>query len=531
MQDFESEIFDLPAAENGERAEGSFCNKLSCTRGIRGETACDFVLPDYMGDVKKLLKSSASVSLANKYIGGGEISFLMMITYRVTYIDSEEKLTEAVFNSDYEYNSKCREGFIDAALDTKVESLFVRLQGPRKISARASVLSNLSVCGEDKISDLCDIEGGEIKSGKIKVHKADFLSSAQREYAEEVGRIEGVSADEVEVIKSDAEAIVDSCRMNDGAVVVSGSVNAFCLLRVDDDVIRLEKTFPFEESIEYATDASYPEFYASANICSVSVNLNSEIGEDADAGVLYAAVVMNMTAECFVRCNYNIEYSLICDAFKKGMINECGYKPFSYDELKACIFEKRKITLCSDRDGTPIRSILDSDIKLGSCKAELIGSDIVVSGTAEYNIVATGMAPGECFGLKGEREFEEKIKIFDTPKDSSKLKMQIDIVPCETSVSFDGEKIYISFTLMLTGFITEDGCERVLTSLQSSEREACGRCVTVYYPKEGDTLWSIAKKYAVAPGDIERYNSEITLHDGNADINVENVARILIVDN
>jgi hypothetical protein len=84
---------------------------------------------------------------------------------------------------------------------------------------------------------------------------------------------------------------------------------------------------------------------------------------------------------------------------------------------------------------------------------------------------------------------------------------------------------------MLTGFITEDGCERVLTSLQSSEKEACGRCVTVYYPKEGDTLWSIAKKYAVAPGDIERYNSEITLHDGNADINVENVARILIVDN
>ena len=503
MSNFENKIFNLTDAA-AALDEGRFCERVSHTYGIRGETCADFVLPDYMGDVKRLLKSSASVSLANKYTGSAEVSFLMMVSYRVTYIDSEEKLTEAVFDSDYEYNAKCQDGFVDAFLNTRVDGIHVRLQGPRKISARAALISDLSVTERCKISDICDFAQKEIKETAVNIHKAEFLSFPKCEHAVEIGRLEGVGSDEIEVIKSDAKLIVESCERHDDRIVISGGIHAFCLLRVNEDIIRLEKELPYESSIVCDGEQKSSGFLPSGGICSVGVHLNSEIGDGADAGVFYTAVVMDMTSESFASCNYNVEYPLISDAFECGAVNECGYRVFSYDELVASVFERRKVGFTIERDGTPIRSILDSDVRLSGYHYEICGSDIVVHGVAEYNIIVGGMTQGECAGIRGEREIEERIRLSDALRNQENVNSHICVMPCEVSVTFDGEKIYMNFTLSVLGFVSAEKSERILTSLVSTKKTTEGRRIIVYYPKCGEDLWGIAKKYSVPVSEVGR---------------------------
>lgn len=534
MSNSENEIFTFEKDDaSSSRLSSGECKRVTHIGGIRGESSADFVLPDYMGDIKKLLKSCAQLCVANKFIGNGEVSFLIMVTYRVAYLDGDERLTEATFTSDYECTQKTASGFIDADITPLLQGLTVRLQGPRKICAKVGIISEIDMVESDVISEAAEIQCAESKTRKIKVHGCEFLNFAEREYAEQIGRIDSVASDEIEIIKSDASLNIESCRRGADELNISGSIDAFCLLRVDDDIVRVEKKIPFEDSMAFYDEGRECSFTACGYLTSISASVNTSVGDDAEAGMLYSAVVMNMTLECRVTCNYNAEHKIISDAFVKGKKNECSYKDFCYDELSAPIFEKKKITLCRKRDEIPIRNVLDSDLKIKNCKYMIANSDLIISSDAEYNIIAGGMNPGECVSIKGEEPIEERIKISDFTATGGKFKALVDICTSDVQISFDGESIYVSFSLCVLGCVCEEKVERVLTSLEvvNADRSS-GRKVIVYYPEENDTLWSVAKKYATGIFDIEKYNSAApAFSSDDPDAPLGGVDKILIVLN
>ena len=145
------------------------------------ENSCDFVLPDYMGDVKKLLRYSATPSPCDKFESGGELTVLTSILYRVLYLDSDDVVREATFSSEHECVQKMPENCINSTVSVSVDSLVIRLWGPRKICARAQI--KLSVLfTEEKPLPMPELPlGSETLHEKINAYSAFYTDGGERE--------------------------------------------------------------------------------------------------------------------------------------------------------------------------------------------------------------------------------------------------------------------------------------------------------------------------------------------------------------
>lgn len=508
--------------ENEKNADYTplYVENLKCET-FRKEVTSDFVLPDYMGDVKRVLKYTAEATPCNKIVSSEEASFLCIVTFRVTYLDSEDTLTEAVFTADAEFGQRFSCEIADADAEFVAGSFAVRLGGPRKINAKALVSCEITAVEKRKICDRAEYDGAEMLKKEIEIHTAEYLKLAEREYAEEIDRLEELMADEVELVKSYASAFVDGVYKTDGGVNISGYVDAFCIIRTEEEIKRLEKRIPIEEHIECEWNEG-SAFIPKAHVTGVSVNLNNANSEEACA----VSVVMTITVECLLAHHYNEIVSVVKDAFYKRCKNDCCYQKTEFFTLGDCIFDQASISFSFDRPEASLRDIMEKDIILKTPGYEISGGEITVFSEGELHLITRGNEPETCSSLKEKVEFSKKYRI----SSCDRCKVSISTVPCDVSVSFDSEKIYVEAQIIVSVVIEKHGCEEILSDITCEEigsKEE--REVLVYYPEKDDTLWSVSKKYAVSPSDISERNPACA-YDNGEETNVFELGKIIIVN-
>lgn len=463
------------------------------------EITADYVLPDYMGDVKRVLKYNAFVTPCNKLVSRDEASFVAMVTFKVKYLNSDDLLTEAIFSADLELAEKLLGESADANINYRVQAVTLRLGGPRKITAKASVLCDFSAVEERAISECSEYHGAEILKKNIGLHTAEYLKCAEREYAEELDKINEAVSDDFEVIEGSALAFIDGVHKTDGGVNVSGYIDAFCILRGDDGIVRLEKRIPIEERVECELyDNSV--FFPAIHVTGASVNLNNVNNDDN----CLVSVVMNMTVDCSLEHHYNQKINVIQDAFYVGCENKCSYESFEFSRLGDCIFEKASLSASLPRSEEALHDVIESEMNVKNVRYERTGTDLTVMCEAEIHIIARGNGKEDFYSIKENVDFSKKLKL----SMGENVKINISATPCDVSVSFDAEKIYIEAQMLISVLTENRECEKMLTEIQyEKEIKADDRSVIVYYPEKDDTLWSVSKKYAVSPSVIASKNS------------------------
>lgn len=490
--------------------------------GILSECQSDYILPDYMGDVKRLLRYSACVVPCNKFVAGSEVSALETVNFRITYLDAENIITEAQFSSDVEHTERLPEKACDACVNTAVHGVTVRLGGPRKISARASLVTDISFT-EQREMPLADLaEGAHEKRAQMKIHTADYLKCGEREYAEQIEKFEDMLPDEVDVIKYDARAFIDSVHKTDSGVNLSGDLIAWCILKVDDDVMRIEKTIPVEENLEIEGACESSVYIPHIYVTDTNINMNSTPA-DRDGGS-FLSVVMNMTVECEVEHHKNEEYSTVTDAFYENAETVCEYGDFSYNELTSASSERRKVSFTAERGEENLHDIVERDALLKNIKYEMLAGEVKISADLTVTLVCRGADSGDFFPVKLERQIEERIKL---PGASESGIVRVSAEPCELSAAFDSDKIYVDVTVALGAVCETPRKVKLLSSIDKKQREEpSGRRIIVYYTEKGDTLWSVAKKYGVSPERIASKNM-VSVKDG-AECDISGTKKIII---
>ena len=488
MSDFENEKNKSEFSLNAHKVR---------TNNTRKEISADFVLPDYMGDIKRILKYNAYVTPCNKLISSEEASFIAIVTFRVLYIDSEDMLTEANFSQDCEFSEKLFADSSDADVNYKIQSVAIKLGGPRKIGAKAIVNCESSLVEAEEIHGYSEYDGAEVLKKEIEVHTVEYLKCSEREYAEEIDKIEEITSDDLEIIKSYAEAFIDGIHKTDDGVNLSGYADAFCLLRGDDGIIRLEKRIPIEEHIECIT---YDEsaFTPKAFVTGVTVNLNN-VNSDAECAV---SVVMNMTVECCLAHHYNEKVVVVEDAFFKGCKNECSYETFEYSSLGSCVTDKAPCAVNIERGEEPLHDIIERELTLKNMRYDRTGTDVTLMCDAEIHMVARGNDNESCYTIKENFEFSKRYRL-ETDENTN---ITINAIPCDVSVSFDSEKIYVEGQILVSILTQKSKSAQMLTNVEyeTLEDESCS--VIVYYPEKKDTLWSVSKKYGVSPSSVASRN-------------------------
>ena len=464
------------------------------------ESSCEYILPDYMGDIKKLLFYRAKAIPTGKFVGEGNLEISGAVEYELLYADTENKLTCVTASSDYSENFAINgDSYADSGEEAEVCSLKVRVTGPRKISMKAEVKSRLTLSEESAFDVAGDVFSDKNKAERctrvINYAASAFKKSGEREYAEIAERLSEVSCDEVEVLLATGSVKISDVKASEGKVAVIGENIVTAILKAPDSPpFRIKKEIPFEEIVEAEGATAESVALADGFISSVSIGLSDDNGE--------CVAVANVIAEYTVELIENRSAEVITDAYLTSCDTENKYCQEEYMSPVSSAVKEISLTVAADKNSLSIsdaKEILaifseirspSATVKNNGCE---ISGEIVSCGVAcEINVDGTV----SYIPFKIHSDFKENVNLSCQLPENASVECTLLAVDCEPCMDSENITAKCSVTAKLSVFTKEkinrlSSCNTVLGETKAKKDSV----ITVYYPKNGEKLFDVAKRY------------------------------------
>ena len=81
------------------RNEINYLKNTKC-QDVTAETGAEYLLPDYNGDVRRILYTSATPRPSGSFVGDGNVEYSGIVVYDVVYLDGDGVLSSVSFTSD-----------------------------------------------------------------------------------------------------------------------------------------------------------------------------------------------------------------------------------------------------------------------------------------------------------------------------------------------------------------------------------------------------------------------------------------------
>ena len=475
------------------------------------ESYCEYTLPDYMGDVKKILTVSATAIPSGKFVGDGEVEYAGVVNYDILYSDSEGKLTRLTTSSDYDLAiSTDTAGYVDSLAEPCVLSVSTRLTGPRKLIAKSVVNNTVTVSCDDAVqtvgSAFAEGKEPEVAKKTLSFAALSFLNSPEREYAEEAERLAATSPDQIEIIAtSGAVRVYESTPVENG-INVKGEIVITSIIRTEEaGAFAIKKNIPFEETVTFEAATQDMETLFDGYLTSVTAGL-AEDGED-------TVVTVNAIAELIGVVGKNSECEIITDAYLKDSETDASYEDYSYCELLDMSSCEETVSLSvprSDIGCEYIRNILTLSADVRSLDKKIADGVIEISGDLAFSGVACEINENNEEGyipIKFTSPFCISLKSGKTLQHECELAARVSVVDVDSTL--DTEHLNAKCSLKVGYRVTKNETVRRMTEcndvgdVESSERRSC---ITVYYPDECETLFDIAKRFRTTGAKIAADN-------------------------
>ena len=502
-------------------------------RELFTEVSCDYVLPDYLGEVRKILYTEARAMPLPTYMNGEEACASGGVRFRMVYMDAEGELSSVDFAEDYEIHERIVCGVLaGVSSDTAIESCSMRLLGPRKISAKARVAVKLSVLTEES-ADVAGsaLEVGEPELSNVSASVIDMLISepTEREYAEELATLDGVIADEVRVVYENAVSQISECRAIEGEVWISGEHRVCALIAVGDAPACIyKKAIPFAETL--SLDGAREGMYAKVGVSTPSLKINLT---PTDTG---STLVVSLIAEYTPSAQGNREITLVTDGYMTDRETSCEYGEITLESLA----DRRHSTDSYRCDLTAEELSLESPSEILYLSAEpkiksvettgdavKITVEIRFSGIAcEINGEKTAYAP-----IRHIAEWHHEMPLESDTSAAVKPILSLECISALGSITEECVTLAADLDIDLDLICAETYHRlcRIDATGEAQELDSKGR-ILVYYPDREDTLFSVARRFHTTPKRVAIDNAltESALADCDGTSSLHGVERLII---
>lgn len=508
-----------------EKCQDTFC-----------DSSAEYILPDYNTDVRKILYSNAKVRPSGKFVGDDEVEFSGIVVYDVVYADSENNISSVSFTSDYDASVRCsEEKYVDCYADTRIVNFSLRLVGPRKFSAKSSLVLQTKMLENDALPISGNAfegeESPEVNTETLRVHTSLISGTVEREYAERIAELEGAIADEVKIIYTDVDAIVESIEIVDSSVVVGGTLRIISVIQNGEEPAYLiEKNVSIEETVPFEGLREDMKLTPELVVTSLRSTVNPT-----DDGV---DVVVSVIVEFYVIGEINEDVEIVTDAYMKTVATNSAYSNFAYTELCGAQRTDENISTevkRKDLDCEKMREcyILSSDVKIESISGDKGGAKI--EGEVKYTGFATEVSDEgkiSYLPIKFSTHFEKNVNL--SCQNAENLRFEVKAKPHSVNASLDATTVYVSSAVSLSVLAFAERGVKALSSLEispDSPYEASSSKVIVYYPTDGETLFSVAKKFHTTKEKLALDNSLTEMVSGlsGEDRGLRGVKKLLIM--
>ncbi len=496
------------------------------------ECGCDYVLPDYMGDVRKILSTRAVAIPSGKFQNDDELELTGVVEYEILYSDSDGRLTAATTAADYNLTLPVnREAYLDSLIEARALAPTIRLSGPRRMSLRSVVEVCAELSESASVGVLGDVFDGEREpeavSRRINVETASYSDSVEREFTDIIDLDGGVAADEVEIISSSGTVRISEVIASDGGVRIKGELIINAIVKTPEQPpFAIRRAIPFDETVSVEGGLADSAVSASAQLRSLELG-----AQDSEGGVQASAVaLLELRAAA-----YNDEsVSVVCDAYLKDFETESEYSDLSYLNTGACqIFEhsisekvaRDSLGIADARDIISIRADVRSECVEKRDDGVTVSGEILISGVA-CEINADDSA--SFIPFKHSLPFSINVNNNCHFDDNSRISCQIHAPVCEGTL--DADSLHLKITLGVRLKHNSEQKIRVLSKCTATDKEIArdGCVITVYYPSSEDTLFSVAKKYHTTAAKIAEQNSIAATAAQDSTDSLLGVKRIII---
>lgn len=483
-----------------------------CDKELTTEESHDFTLPDYLPEIRKMLRVTVTVDAPESYASASEVEYAGTLTCHVLYAGADGGLWAADLPAEYgfslpiEASERCDLSMgVDAWADPTPELLVTRVLSPRKLNVRCRMKIKAHAEAYHSLEE--ELRGsprGRIERLVGSTDSAVVLRGSARgiELSDEL--IEGGAGDTLRVISGDAHVFVTEAIPDKDRVTLRGEL-IVKLLTVSEGGIAEDgdgtsslpsvtvRKLPFAGAIELPGVDRYFDCRG--------FGVPTRLSFTQEDGRIITDAEITLTAEC----QKNARFFFTRDIFSTGAACETAAMdvtlPFALRASNGNFTLSDSVPL----EGSGIAAddrILDvsGDATLESVSES--GGKTVFAGSARFHVLVR-KKDGDEYAF-GEVTLPFRFAsdgASDTNKDLPSLTESAALFePISVRARSDGERLQIDAEIAVAYRTAGRTDLRMLSSARFGEPlpQSRGR-ILLYYPTSQDTLWDAARRYHVSP--------------------------------
>lgn len=495
--------------EKTDQIRASCLTAAAYTASQSHEAAEDFLLPDYMPAVRRVVSAEAVALPENRFLNGTALEFGGTLAFGILYIGEGGELFCAPLTAEYSASASLGASTVtDAAavgIDTAVETVTCRVTAPRRLTLKCRMKTKITALTPISIDDrLTDAAGGrltvadELAVERLTAEAHDTVTARGGMTATAGGTLSG----SVKVISCSGAIRVEEAVASAGAVTARGDAifTALCL-SPEGTYYRTSAKAPFSETVTVPDAASGDAARAWGRSAAVTVTPSEagtawEIEFDLEAEAARAAV-RQYTADLFsTDCAAAVEWK-------------------ETDSLRLLRCGQGSVTVTGEggrqSKSVPGETILDTRAVCTPERVECRDGRLILHGTCAVSVLmlADGDAVCEEFTLPLRYECE-----CAAPAADPLWRCAVETVSADARTEGDKLAVHLDLSVSLAAWSREK--IRFVESAaltKSARRPQDDGCIRICYPDPGEPLWEIAKRYGVSRQTIRAENG---LPDGES---------------
>lgn len=467
----------------------------------------EYVLPDYLPDVRKVLLSFSRIKQMENTSGNKEVLFNGDLSSTVVCAGEDGSIFSCVIPQSFSCraeNEKFNPEMRVFSYPGNVKSECALLS-PKKISLKSSFDISTSAVSEKCVTPV--IKGGSCIEDECSVEKnisqisfTDYLCLNKNE----VRVSEDIEADSShpelsELVACDIHPSCDEMRCLEGKAAIKGRAftNILCKC-ADDTYISVKKAIPFSLQVENEGIKENYDLEAALNIRDIEAGLQvNQYGEK-------KLIELDFSVFGDICCAREAVREISSDAFSTKYESENEYIEFEYEKFLKPTFSSVSLDFESD-------AILSEGDRI---ICEKITPEISVIKNERDKITAEGIA--NCVFVVSSQDID-KYRVYEFPS-SFKIVTSAQYphgdfaadVMCEISdikSRIDGNKIICNYdvsTAIYTfgkGTVNSVGCVKLISDKKIEHKD---KSMTLVFPEKNESTWDMAKKYHISPNLMEK---------------------------
>ena len=474
--------------------------------GLAAECRVEHTLPDYLPEIRRLLRVTARPIAVGRYLERDRAEFSGAVAYTVVYTDGEGKPAAVTLNGEYTLHCPRAEGDHEAPIaEAEVESTVCRLGGPRRLSLVSTLRCRVHMPRAIPLPQP-EGEGCERLTASLRTRRTLLAESGDVAFSDGIA-VPGIPAEELRPLFCDGSLLLEDLRVGEGSVRLRGTVCARVAVADGEGRptcftarIPLERELPCDDA--RAGDIPLP--------LGRVTSLGARVTGDGEGGT---RLELDGVAECTLRLLRNEPIAPTVGLYSPFCPTDVTVTPLSMETLAGASFGNYTVSgsFTAPAGEERATSILDSDATVLVRKVTREGDHPVVMGDVTVRMLLLG-APTEegltpCFPAEHTYPFRLSLPVVLPAEGELRFECHAEALTAHGRIEEGGyaadTELFISLSALSPTTLS------AVSSVMLHPEEAYARrsgSVTVVYPGDEDTLWSIAERYHTTPAAVAAAN-------------------------